>query len=1563
MIRPNNKKNIFKNIKSHMLLILFLCVGIFVFDANTVSASTHLEEQEVELVDGKVGRYELNYTGNTNHFTTWYESGDVNEQYIYNDLGSAYFNSSSAYLNAESSSSTIKYAFLVWQSRTTEKEGFAPMEAPVKLILPNGTDINISPQYIIKDDRDNWDGQNHDNYGSVCTMVTDVTSIVKQAGFGKYSVCNIPMWEPSPASMLSNGTYPAGESPGSWQLVIVEESRNFNVKAVSLSVTSEFHLATDFTGNLVLENGLKSTTTGDANGQFLFGMVRSDETASVTEYINTKDSHGNVLRNALGQTINKAGLYRNGAVQNNRDSANGGVCVDLSDISNIGSGATSAELYVRNDTLWTAFTMLGASFDISYPDFEGIQTTTVNDDVTEVTVEGSFKNIAISADTGIYDGNLEIIVDPQLTPISATAKVNGTIITTVPTINGNVVKFSGSEVRNMMNGDDISYTVLCTANSAGAIKYENEARFNGKLRSEGANTGYWVDQIWVASSEWEREVYQITLNNQGATTAGTSCYFEWYNHGNYTTEGCINAIDTIVAPTKDNYIFDGYFTGVNGTGTKYVDADGRILSDATTFTANTTLYACWIPKIYKITLDNQGAGSGKEGTLCYYEKYGVGNYTDEACTTPITQIILPVKDGYTFEGYWTKTGGDSGGGIVCITTAGKVMTSSTLFTADTTIYADWESQIFTITCDNQGATYDGSTRFYEQYTTCFYYDEIVMAQGTTSLDYGYTGGVQSFIAPYSGTYFIDVYGAQGSSCYGLGGYGGRSYGVVTLEQGECIYIYVGGQGSGQEGAGWNGGSAGESWLWGVGAGGGATDVRRGNTALANRIIVAGGGGGGVATPNNANSAQGGAGGGTTYQPVNIFAFASGYQPQDPNGYFGPFVNSYDGYAPEYAPAGAGTASGQGGGGGYTGGRTKVTVTGGAYNIIPAGEGGTGYIGGVTAGNVGGTNYGVASLAGQKTGDGHAVITRSNYTTKVTQTTKINPPQKEGYYFRGYYTGKNGTGVAVTDAKGNILVAPDYFAGNTTVYAHWSTKAAAGYTIVYDGNGATEGAMPSVTVPLDANYVLNRNLYERMGYTFAGWSSSPTGKVEFADKEVVYNLVNANQTKTLYAVWTPIKYTIRFNGNGETSGSMQDMFCNYGKEYTLPQLEYEKVGYHFTKWTTNQDGTGTEFTDGQSVSSLTSIDGAIVNLYAQWEANSYTIMFHPNDGGALIHIEDVVAQYGTEIALPNGADFYVKYTLNGENVTDAVLSGALSMLTGEETAEESETLLEEELSVEESETLLEEEIENVQTVAEEEKITAPAQKIYPSVFLGWALEEGKNRVTPQWNVGEAADVSVLADAAGVTNQNGAVIILYAVWDDCPWIQATDLYYTLEQAQSGYITQEEILSHATASDREDGSPIAPGFHENGTSFSIPDYLPADFTQFQNEGSSTENLTVVDSAGNMYVKQITVYVVDTTPVAVEPEGTTRFINEYYYNQPYENGGLEENSIWLTNPEYVAAIQETFDNIRNDTAIQTYYFTHEEIEAMKMYIAEHGIGNSKETDALQQFYNEFMTGNVVLH
>jgi hypothetical protein len=261
--------------------------------------------------------------------------------------------------------------------------------------------------------------------------------------------------------------------------------------------------------------------------------------------------------------------------------------------------------------------------------------------------------------------------------------------------------------------------------------------------------------------------------------------------------------------------------------------------------------------------------------------------------------------------------------------------------------------------------------------------------------------------------------------------------------------------------------------------------------------------------------------------------------------------------------------------------------------------------------------------------------------------------------------------------------------------------------------------------------------------------------------------------------------------------------------------------------------------------------------------------------------------------------------------------------------------------------------------EDKKAEAPKKKVYASIFMGWAMEDGKDTFIPKWKAGDIVQNLVAED--------GGEITLYAVWDDCPWIQAQDLYYTLEQAQSGFITEEEILSHATATDREDGSPILPGTNpapsdpEVFTSFTIPDYQAGEFTNLQHDFATSENLTVVDHTGNTYVKQIMVYVVDTTPVVEKPEGKTRFISEKYFKLDHEHGGLEENSIWMTNPEYHAALQRAFDNLKNDTPEDEFLIPHETILEMKQYVQDHGIGNSKEPGALTEFYNRFMAPNKV--
>ena len=421
---------------------------------------------------------------------------------------------------------------------------------------------------------------------------------------------------------------------------------------------------------------------------------------------------------------------------------------------------------------------------------------------------------------------------------------------------------------------------------------------------------------------------------------------------------------------------------------------------------------------------------------------------------------------------------------------------------------------------------------------------------------------------------------------------------------------------------------------------------------------------------------------------------------------------------------------------------------------------------------------------------------------------------------------------------------------------------------------------------------------------------------------------------------------------------------YGQSVTIDANV--KEGYHWLNWTGNYTGgsSGDQTVDTKKFTfTMPSVD---VTMTASAEANKYTIHFDPNGGAG--HIDDIETTYDTDVTLPDvwnadGTAAYVKYTLDGQNVTDGVISGAIpkAMMAGYE-EEETEDMEDTEDPEDVEETEVTDDLDDLEEEDNEEnkKAEEPKKKVYTSVFMGWSLEDGKDTFIPQWKAGDIARNLVAED--------GGEITLYAVWDDCPWIHAQDLYYTLEQAQSGFITEEEILSHATATDREDGSPILPGTNpapsdpEVFTSFTIPDYQAEEFTNLQHDFAASENLTVVDHVGNTYVKQIMVHVTDTTPkklIQMDLTGVTRFINSKYYNKSFEEGGLEDNSIWKVDPEYKAALESALNNMDHDTPVETYVFSKETIKQMKQYVETHGIGNSKEPDALNNFYNQFLAPN----
>ena len=482
-----------------------------------------------------------------------------------------------------------------------------------------------------------------------------------------------------------------------------------------------------------------------------------------------------------------------------------------------------------------------------------------------------------------------------------------------------------------------------------------------------------------------------------------------------------------------------------------------------------------------------------------------------------------------------------------------------------------------------------------------------------------------------------------------------------------------------------------------------------------------------------------------------------------------------------------------------------------------------------------------------------------------------------------------------------------------------------------------------------------------GYHWKGW----TGTYETDTKQYTFSMPMQDVSMTADA---EINHsTLKVDPNGGTwngSADVQSFTENYGVAKSIP--DPVRPGYTFSGWVKSDGFHGSL---NNAVYTFGAEDGAVDVLTASWTANSYTLHFDPNGGAEVTHIEDMVIQYDEEITLPDATAAYVKYTFDGQNVTQDVLSGAIRLESDgdseaadpEAPEDEADAGMNEEATDTEAENEADEAVEADPEPEAADNETDPEadQRAYASVNTGWVTEEEKENFDPVYLAGDQLTVAELVDCLGVTDQNGANITLYASWDDCPWIVAVNLYYTLSQAQQGFITDSEILSHATASDREDGSPIEPGFHENGTSFSIPDYQAADFTQFRHAGSCTENLTVVDSAGSMYYKQITVYVVDTVAVDVKPDGTTRFISEKYYEKSYEQGGFEDNSVWKTDPEYVAALRTAFDNLKNDTPIATYRINYETRQAINEYVDAHGFGNSREAGALQQLYELYLAPN----
>ncbi len=146
----------------------------------------------------------------------------------------------------------------------------------------------------------------------------------------------------------------------------------------------------------------------------------------------------------------------------------------------------------------------------------------------------------------------------------------------------------------------------------------------------------------------------------------------------------------------------------------------------------------------------------------------------------------------------------------------------------------------------------------------------------------------------------------------------------------------------------------------------------------------------------------------------------------------------------------------------------------------------------------------------------------------------------------------------------------------------------------------------------------------------------------------YTCSRCGDTYTEAIAKLTVSYTVKFNGNGATGGSMTNQSITYGVATALTANGFQKKGYTFKNWNTSKDGSGTAYANKADVSKLTETNGAEITLYAQWTANKYTITFNGNGSNSGSTKKLSGCKYGKKYTLTKNGFKKKGYTFKGWN---------------------------------------------------------------------------------------------------------------------------------------------------------------------------------------------------------------------------------------------------------------------------------------------------------------------------
>ena len=510
-----------------------------------------------------------------------------------------------------------------------------------------------------------------------------------------------------------------------------------------------------------------------------------------------------------------------------------------------------------------------------------------------------------------------------------------------------------------------------------------------------------------------------------------------------------------------------------------------------------------------------------------------------------------------------------------------------------------------------------------------------------------------------------------------------------------------------------------------------------------------------------------------------------------------------------------------------------------------------------------------------------------------------------------------------------------------------------YKVIFDKNGGS-GTMADQKAKYDTAFSLKTNSYTRTGYTFAGWNTKKDGTGTFyRNKEEVKNLTSKDGGEiTLYAQWKVNTLKICYHANGgqaKPGYTLKNQLVQKDSAVLMQEIDYKDTSLNLYNVATllTRSGYSIDAAKAWSIGSAAGTkisqeegtpvprvlkdmmkekSGQTVILYANWKVNSYQLTVKPNGGtwGGKTTNQSFTLNYKATKSIANPTR--MGYTFTGWSISGAgsslkgqafTMGTANAVLTANWKANTYIICFNGNGATEGS-------MEDV-TAGYDQEISLPEKRFKrvteqgESVFVGW------NR-NPDVFKAEFQDKEIVKN---LTAGDSAEVILYAIWDDCPQINAVDRYFTLDFAKAGRITEEELLSTASAADEEDkelenrtSSQIA----ESGIngSLSLYGYAATDFSGMTDSGSVSMTYKAVDSMGNIAYETVTVFITNTEPLLQTDFQYIRFINEKYYAASYENGGLHEKSVWRNDTVYQNTLKKAFSNLKNDTPEETYTFTY---------------------------------------